>query len=112
MWQVTEYLDRDKTRMRSLYNLVTHRAQAEQDEDYQLKTAVGTIFFLSLLEQNFWFEEFSSEGWTGEKAMVAGLLHHLLGVAKFNTHQTGQFDSFDLATGYTATAIGQVAKLP
>ena len=74
MWQVTEYLDRDKTRMRSLYNLVTHRAMAEQDEDYQLKTAVGAIFFLSLLEQNFWFEEFSSEGqYTEEKSFIGKL---------------------------------------
>ena len=70
MWQVTEFLDRDKTRMRSLYNLVTHQAMAEQDEDYHLKTAVGAIFFLSLLEQNFWFEEFSSEAFTPEKSFI------------------------------------------
>ena len=40
----------------------------------------------------------------------ATTLHHLLCVAKFNTHQTGRFDSFDLMTGYSATSIGQVIR--
>ena len=34
----------------------------------------------------------------------------MLCVAKFNTHQTGRFDSFDLMTGYSATSIGQVIR--
>ena len=29
---------------------------------------------------------------------------------QFNTHQTGQFESFDLLTGYSATATGQVIR--
>lgn len=78
--KVREFLDREKTRMRNLYNLVTHHGQG--DEDYQLKAAVGTIFFLSLLEQNFWFEEHSSESWSEEKSFIAGIIHHMLGVAK------------------------------
>ena len=38
----------------------------------------------------------------------ATILHHMLCVEKFYTHQTGRFDSFDLMTGYSATSLGQV----
>ena len=78
--QADNFLDREKTRMRNLYNLVTHHNQG--DEDYQLKTAVGTIFFLSLLEQNFWFEEHSHDSWSEEKGFIAVIINHMLGVAK------------------------------
>ena len=73
-------LDREKNRIRNLYNLVSHQSQG--DEEYQLKTAVGTIFFLSLLEQNFWFEEHSHDSWSEEKSLIARIIHHMLGVAK------------------------------
>ena len=66
--KVTEYLDKEKRKYRNLFNLVTH--EEEGDEEFQLKNAVLTVYFLSLLEQNFWFEEFSSEGWTEEKACL------------------------------------------
>lgn len=77
---VRMFLDKEKTRMRSLYNLVTHHNHG--DEEYQLKTAVGTIFFLSLLEQNFWFEEHSHDSWSEEKSLIAVIINHMLGVAK------------------------------
>ena len=31
-------------------------------------------------------------------------------MAKFNTHQTGRFDSFDLMTSFSATSLGQVIR--
>jgi len=106
--RITEYLDSEKTKYRKLFNLVTH--DDEGDEDFHLKNAVITIFFLYLLEQNFWFEEHSSDGWSEEKKIIAKIINHFICVAKFNTHQTGQFDSFDLVTGYSATSIGQVIR--
>ena len=57
--KITEYLDGEKRKYRNLFNLVTH--DEEGDEEFKLKQAVLTMFFLSLLEQNFWFEEFSSD---------------------------------------------------
>ena len=30
---------------------------------------------------------------------------------KFNTHQTGQFESFNLMTGYSAVSFGQVMPI-
>ena len=97
--KITEYLDQEKRKYRALFNLVTH--EELWDEEFQFKNAVLSIFFLSLLEQNFWFEEFSSETscFSEEKSYMACLLHHFLCVARFNTHQTGQFDSLDLVTG-------------
>ena len=97
--KITEYLDPEKRKYRALFNLVTH--EELWDEEFQFKNAVLSIFFLSLLEQNFWFEEFSSETscFSEEKSYIACLLHHFLCVARFNTHQTGQFDSLDLVTG-------------
>ena len=57
--KITEYLDPEKRKYRSLFNLVTHEELG--DEEFQFKNAVLSIFFLSLLEQNFWFEaEFST----------------------------------------------------
>ena len=35
----------------------------------------------------------------------ATILHHMLCVEKFYTHQTGRFDSFDLMTGYSAIIV-------
>ena len=67
--KITEYLDKEKGKYRNLFNLVTH--QEEGDEDFQLKNAVLTVYFLSLLEQNFWFEEFSCESqFTPEKSFI------------------------------------------
>ena len=69
---VTEYLDHEKRKYRNLFNLVTH--DEEGDDEFHLKNAVLTIYFLSLLEQNFWFEEFSSEGqYTEEKSFIGKL---------------------------------------
>ena len=69
---VTEYLDHEKRKYRNLFNLVTH--YEEGDDEFHLKNAVLTIYFLSLLEQNFWFEEFSSEGqYTEEKSFIGKL---------------------------------------
>ena len=69
---VTEYLDHEKRKYRNLFNLVTH--DEEGDDEFHLKNAVLTIYFLSLLEQNFWFEEFSSEAqYTEEKSFIGKL---------------------------------------
>ena len=69
---VTEYLDHEKRKYRNLFNLVTH--YEEGDDEFHLKNAVLTIYFLSLLEQNFWFEEFSSEAqYTEEKSFIGKL---------------------------------------
>ena len=78
--RVTEYLDKEKAKYRNLFNLVTHGG--EGDEDYQLKNAVLTMFSLALLEQNFWFEEYSSDNWTEEKRYICHIIHHMLSVAK------------------------------
>ena len=51
-------------------------------EDFHLKNAVITIFFLHLLENNFWFEEYSSESWSDEKSYIAKIINHMIGVAK------------------------------
>ena len=81
--RITDYLDSEKTKYRKLFNLVTH--DDEGDEDFHLKNAVITIFFLYLLEQNFWFEEHSSDGWSEEKKIIAKIINHFICVAKVHT---------------------------
>ena len=78
--KIKEYLDKEKIKYKRLFNLVTH--EDEGGEEFHLKNAVITIFFLQLLEQNFWFEEYSSESWTDEKSWIAAIIFHLLCVAK------------------------------
>ena len=105
---ITEYFDKDKGQYRNLFNLVTHYEQG--DDEFHLKNAVLTIFFISLLEQNFWFEEYASDDFNDDKRFIAKILNHFICVVKFNTHQTGQFENFSLDSGYTATSMGQVIR--
>ena len=105
---ITEYFDQEKAQYRNLFNLVTHCEKG--DEEFHLKNAVLTIFFISLLEQNFWFEEYASDDFNDDKQFIAKLVNHFICVVKFNTHQTGQFENFSLDSGYTATSIGQVIR--
>ena len=115
--QEEEGLDREQQTYRSLFNLITHTdqsmGQAQSQEavtEVQEKHTVLTIMFLSLLESSGWLEQHSTKGWSKQKEVVASQLFHLLAVVKFNTHQTGQFDSFCLRTGYTASSVGQAVR--
>ena len=94
--RVTEYLDKEKAKYRNLFNLVTHGG--EGDEDYQLKNAVLTMFSLALLEQNFWFEEYSSDNWTEEKRYICRIIHHMLSVAKVKLDMRVNLESLYLVT--------------
>ena len=94
--RVTEYLDKEKAKYRNLFNLVTHGG--EGDEDYQLKNAVLTMFSLALLEQNFWFEEYSSDNWTEEKRYICHIIHHMLSVAKVKLDMKVNLESLYLVT--------------
>ena len=94
--RVTEYLDKEKAKYRNLFNLVTHGG--EGDEDYQLKNAVLTMFSLALLEQNFWFEEYSSDNWTEEKRYICHIIHHMLSVAKVKLDMRVNLESLYLVT--------------
>ena len=78
-------LDEEEKMYKDVFNLVSHTNPSitqEVGEEFELKHTTIAILLLCMLEQVGWLENFSSDGWSRDKEVIAKQLLLALAVVR------------------------------